>query len=153
MNNQSGITLIEVLLTIGLIGLIGAALVRLGSTALTASDAGRARAVATQLADEGLEAARAKRDQAGSSFFGMSAGNYSYDRGGSGNLEVINTACDPTAFSPHADCAVPNHDGFYRVISIAFPSSDKANVISYVFWNQDGTWSKVVNSTVLTQWR
>lgn len=156
---ETGLSLIEILLTIGLVGLVGAALIRLGTTALTASDAGRQRAVATQLADEALEAARAWRDGGGGDFFAAGDGLRAYEDNGSAPINSADfpaTTCNPDegALDLNSTCDVIVGDAtFYRVIDFTYPDALRANLTAYVFWNQQGTWTKVVSSTVLTQWR
>lgn len=148
----AGLTLIEILLVVGLIGLVGAALVRLGTTALTASDAGRARAVATQLADEALELVRAMRDSNSSDFFADSFIGTSEEEKCYRVSDWGGFSC-PTSLSSPASEAEVVQVSFKRYVKLKRLEPDKVKVTAYVFWNQEGTWARVVLSTILTRWR
>ncbi len=162
-------SLIEVLIVVGVLGIIGAALIRLGTTSLTTSDSGRQRAVATQLADEALEALRAFRDTNTIEFFCLQPSYRSYSDTGDSQMDGSDfpeTDCgtDRATFDPNVanGCQVTGNGDFYRVIGIATPNgvpscpdspSTRVDVAVHVFWNQKGTWSEVTTASTLTHWR
>jgi len=151
----AGFTLIEILLAVGLILVIAAAMVQLGLTAMTTSDASRMRSIAIQLVDGALETARFERDDDPAGFFNLS-GNRAIN---SAN-QFVATTCDPSSFSvpaPGDACVVTMSVGgasvdFYRVVNFSGGANSK-EVTAYVFWDNRGNFSSVSNSTILTRWR
>ncbi|NTV31169.1 hypothetical protein HGA91_04310 [candidate division WWE3 bacterium] len=158
--NNTGISLIEIVIAAGLLLLVGAALVQLGISSLRTADSSRTRAIALQLADESLEISRYIRDNDPNTFFTLS-GNYSIN---TTTDAFTSSNCNPTStpFSPPASnsCEVSmSLSGapitFWRVVNIRNTTglTNAKDVTAYVFWNNEGTYSNVSTSTILTRWK
>lgn len=146
LTSQRGVTLIEVLLAVVLIGVLSAALIQLGITALKGANTGKMRSVAVELTKEALEAARAARDQNSNSFFSLTSGYYNYN--GTSFSRVSGTA--PTM--PDANYAVSGHANYYRVIQFT-ATANRMDVTVTTYWQEGGSYNSLDMATVLTKWR
>jgi Tfp pilus assembly protein PilV len=158
LKDNKGLSLIEILIAVGLLLIVVAALMRLGITTLNTSDASRMRAIAQQLADESLDYARYYRDNNPGAFFDSGfTGNYTIDT--SGDFVDTGLSCDPASVSTiDQNCKTTvevNNSSIdvYRVVSVSGNVNTK-EVTAYVFWGKDGPgFSSVQTGTVLTRWR
>ncbi|MBM4401768.1 MAG: prepilin-type N-terminal cleavage/methylation domain-containing protein [Candidatus Cloacimonetes bacterium] len=146
---QRGVTLIEVLLAVVLIGILSAALIQLGITALKGANAGKMRSVAVELTKQGLEAARAKRDENSSAFFAQSDGFYRYT--GSAFEPISGT--EPVMPADKDPYAVTGFTNYYRVIHFETTATDTITVTVKTYWQEGGSYNSVDMATVLTKWR
>ncbi len=164
--NNDGMSLIEVLIAVGLLVVVGAAMVQLGVVALTTSDASRVRSIALQLADESIEIARSVRDNDSASFFALTSlalgqKYFALPKGSTTFTPVLASRCDPTSTPPkvHADCTLSGiavgsgTQDFYRIISLNPISDDRFELTAYVLWNNKGELSHVSTGTILTRWK
>ena len=124
--SERGQTLIEVVTSLGLILIVATALVGLGVVALKTSSSSRNRTVAAKLARQGMEMARAVRDQ--------------------GGLDEVNKTNLP------ADGATVGGVVFPRSWTITGDSSKKTIVVR-VEWTESGGTKSVSISSFLTNWR
>jgi prepilin-type N-terminal cleavage/methylation domain-containing protein len=139
MNNflriKKGFSLIEVILSVSLLGLIA---VSFGSVLVYNQQGSRIagdRSRAALLAEEGLEAVRNIRD---AGFSGIVAGTYSLTS--TGNKWGLSTTYPETI------------DIFRRKIDITDLSADRKRVVSTVGWTDNGNYREVVETTYLNNW-
>lgn len=139
MKHQSGQTLAEVVVAIGVIVLLVTGLIVGTSVTLKASQYSKARSQAVQYAQEGVELARSLRDSSWTSFFALAGTSQCLDKNG------VRTPMS-------GNCPV-NIDNIYTR-QVTFMWSDprmKLDVV--VSWIDGNKTYTVPISTYLTQWR
>ena len=147
--NQHGVTLIEVLLAVVLIGILSAALIQLGITALKGANTGKMRSVAVELTKQAIEQSRAVRDQNSETFFSTYNGFYSLDAGIFFGPQSITSRDDVKGngtFSPNG------YSTYFRVIEFSSGITQK-DVIVTTYWQEGSSYNYVDMATVLTKWR
>lgn len=149
--NQKGLTLIEILLTVALIGLVAAALGQLSVVSIKTADAARSRTTANELAKQATELARSQRDSNPTAFFALS-GYYLVD--GSNNFAPQGSACG-TPPCPNFQVPGAAYQTFYREVKIDqnTPSTNQSTVTVKVFYQQRGVYDSIVLQTILSNWR
>lgn len=128
--SQKGQTLVEVLAGLGLILIVVTALIGMGVIALKTSSSARNRTIAVKLANEGMEMARAVRDQQG------------FDLLVSIPAQGVDVDGDGT-------------DDFTRetVVSVDPLDSGKKLVVVTVSWAESSGTKSVSVTSYLTDWR
>lgn len=151
ISSQNGLTLIEILLMVTLIGLVALALGQLSVVSVKSADAARSRLTANELARQALELARGQRDSNTSTFFTLN-GYYSIDA--SNNFAPQSSAC---GVPPCLVYQVPGvaYQTFYREVKIDqnTPSANKSTIIVKVYYQQRGVYDNIVLQTILSNWR
>lgn len=149
--NQKGLTLIEILLMVALIGLVAGALGQLSAVSIKTSDAARLRTTTNELARQATELARSQRDSNPAAFFALD-GYYSVDAGNSFVLQTSACGTHPCAVYQVPGTAYQN---FYREVRIQknIPSANKSTVTVKVYYSLRGVYDNVVIQTILTNWR
>ena len=104
------------------------------------------RSVAVGLTKQGLEAARAARDQGSDSFFSLTSGYYNYNGTSFGRI----SGTVPTM--PDNNYAVSGHVNYYRVIQFT-ASAVRMDVTVTTYWQEGSSYNYVDMATVLTKWR
>lgn len=132
----AGQSLIESVVTLGVVILLVAGLI-VGTTAsLRYAENSRARTVATQYAQEGLELARTERDKGWAAF----ARNGSFCVGSSGAI--------PTSPCTKLDVR------FSRTLIYAYDVANQQVIVqSVVSWVEGGTEKNITLQTTLTNWK
>jgi len=134
--NQAGFSLVEVMLSVAVFALIATVLVGAVIYARESANVAGQRTRATFLAQEGVEAVRAIRDQ---DFTTLAAGTYG-----------LNVVAGRWALVPTPDVT----DGFTRSVAISVQSETAMQITVTVNWNQTlqrtGTIARTEN---LTDWR
>lgn len=149
LTSTRGVTLIEVLLAVVLIGILSAALIQLGITALKGANTGKMRSVAVEFTKEGLEAARAARDQDSETFFNFADGYYKYD---GVSFTKLNEPANPPTM-PDNNYAVSGFTSYYRVIHFETTATNTITVTVKTYWQEGSSYNYVDMATVLTKWR
>lgn len=145
MKKNAGLTLVEIILSVTLLGLIGTALTALGITALRTADATRRRSIAAEYSKEALEAVRSIRDQQGWQNFAANLGNFCLDNT-SGRFFLISAGGSPC----------PAVSGYTRTITISNvspPNSNQRKVLIVTSYDERGAQMNVSLNTLLTNWR
>lgn len=148
-SQDTGVTLIEVLLAVVLIGVLSAALIQLGITALKGANTGKMRSVAVELTKEGIEKARVERDQNSETFFASYNGFYSLDGGIFFGPQAITSRDDVKGngtFSPNG------YPTYFRVIEFSSGTTQKTVTVT-TYWQEGSSYNYVDMATVLTKWR
>ncbi len=156
--NDKGLSLIEILIAIGLMLVVVAALTKLAVTTLNTSDASRIRSVAQEYADAGIDFVRFYRDTNSAEFFALGNGDYQKNPSGDG-LEPSQCSIDSGTMKEGCEIqgVVINNATvhLYQVFRISGDATRK-EVTVYVLWNNGSSasgYSKVETGTILTKWR
>lgn len=145
IKNNSGLTLIEVILSVTLLGLIGTALATLGITALRTADAARRRSVAAEYSKEALEAVRSIRDQQGWQTFDDNLGDF-----------CLENATGRFNLRSDGDSRCRTLAGYSQKITIAetTPTSpNRRKVLVTTSYDERGVLMEVLLDSLLTNWR
>lgn len=138
---QLGFSLVEVLLAVALLGIFSVILISGFITGQENSALAVARVQATQLAHEGLAAARSIRDN---SFSALTVADHGIVVGGSGAWD----------FSGTSDATVLDGRTFTRQVAVTNVSTDLQQVVSTVTWAQNLQRNGSVSlTTYLSNWQ
>lgn len=145
---ETGLTLIETAVGIGLLLLIGGALVTLGLQALSAANSAKLKNQATLYAQEGLELVRRTRDTQDNFFAGF-CGSY---------IVNLGSDCDNLGLCLKfgLEERLPSDETagvFTRNILLDSCSNDRSEVTVTVSWQEKGQARSVVVKTILTNWQ
>ena len=137
---QKGFTLIEVLVSVVILGLVGTALFALTITAVTGSGWASKRSMGMQYAKEGIEGVRSFRDQNGWPALSPLSGTYYLKRQSSGFTLTTNAA----------DGNLGN--GLTRTAVLSTVNSTQKKVKVDVSYTENGQPRSVTLVTYLTDW-
>lgn len=148
VNYQSGQTLVEVIVAIGVVVLLVTGLIVSTSVTLKASQYGKMRSLGTQYANEAVEAARNLRDSGWSTFF-TTYGGFSWCLNKAGEWsKMVGASC------------IPNIDSYYtRVVTFTWhddpliSNDERMQVDVAVTWVDGAKTYSATLSTYLTQWK
>lgn len=155
--NQKGLTLIEILLMVALIGLVAAALGQLSVVSIKTADAARSRTTANELAKQATELARSQRDSDPTNFFSLNG--YYLIREDNSFEPQSNAACinPPDCSDLRSEYRVPGtaYQTFYREVRIQkdLPTAGQSTVTATVYYQQRGIYDKIILQTKLSNWR
>lgn len=130
-----GVTIVEAVVAIAVFALIASVAYRTYTAANFLAERADQKSEALWLAEEGIEATRAIRNQ---NFSTLTAGN-----------KGIALSGNAWTFSGTSDMA----NGFLRTIAIGVIDADTRSATSTVSWSDRGATSTVSLSTILTNWR
>lgn len=161
-NRQSGVSLIEVVLAVGLLFVVVAALVRLGISTLNTSDTSRIRAITLQHANEVLDYARWLRDDGSTNIFNYN-GYYYWDRNPVNPPTALATCDLVPAVVVDSECQFNiNVNGanveVWQIIEFdpsqlhGSPTNNSTEVKVTILWDNRGNYSRVETSSILTDW-
>lgn len=138
---QSGQTLVEVIVAIGVVVLLVMGLIVSTSVSLKASQYGKMRSLGTQYANEAIEVARNLRDSGWSTFL-VDYGGFSWCLNKAGEWsKMVGASC------------MPNIDSIYaRVVTFTW-NDPRMNVDVSVSWVDGAKTYSATLSTYLTQWK
>ncbi len=139
---KQGLSLIEVVIGVGLMGVIMVALVSAVSVSLRNSQVSQNRSRATKYMTEGIEAVRSIRDRDKSVFFALSTAAYylNYDTSGLQPIWKLQT-------SPKTTPAL----GFTRTIQLERLSATEMRVTVTIGWQQGSAPYSTKSTTTFTQ--
>ncbi len=130
-NHNRGMSIIEVAVAIAFIMLAGTALMTMALTASAAVISARYKTMATKIAQEQIEAYRAKRNEIG------------WDQ-----LILTPTVNPCPAVTPAVTPPI-----FTRTVCIIQPNTDTRQIDVSVTWNERGKPQQVIQSTKLNRWQ
>lgn len=157
-------SLVEVVVAMGVLTLVGVALVTLVLQAVFAANSAKLRAMAIKYADEGMEVVRAVRGQQTNwaSFVTSCASNPATNywvTGGSGffNCSGILAPCTPAppdlcSSSQHVATTLPG-SLFIRTVNFVASGADTVNVTVLVTWKDRGANREVRLRTQFSRWQ
>jgi Tfp pilus assembly protein PilV len=161
---NSGMSLVEVVVAMGVLTLVGVALVTLVLQAVFAANSAKLRAMAIKYADEGMEVARAVRGQQTNwatfvtSCASSPATNY-WVKGNSG-FNCDNGILDDCTPSPPDLCSASQHVAttlpgslFIRTVNFQANGADTVNVTVLVTWKDRGQGREVRLKTQFSRWQ
>jgi type II secretory pathway pseudopilin PulG len=139
---NSGASLLEVIIAIGLVSVILMSLVSLSTKSVSNSTVSREKNQATRFTQETIEWLRQERDQSWTTF--------------SDNVNRSNTWC-----LPENDWDIPGacsgqviaNTGFEREVSFNRPRADTIEVTVVTQWTESGNIHESRSATILTKWQ
>lgn len=141
---QSGQTLVEAIIAIGVVVLLVTGLIAGTTASLKTSQSGRSRDQAVKLAEEGVEYARLLRDQSWSTLSSYS-GMYCYDA--SAQIPLVATS------TSSCDTKKTTADTVYTRLMTFSGSGNSKTVVSTVSFVENAKIQSVTLTTLLTQWK
>lgn len=151
--NKKGVTLIEVLLSVGIILIVGSAIVTLTSSNLLTSNNNRNRTRALSYTREAIEGVRAVRDSGNLSFQDSIPRFFVWQDTGNLSTSLVLRGTTPPLI-PDANFQIDT-TGFYRVIEISLydPGNfDKVLVKVTTYYRDKNVYRAVEAVSYLTNW-
>lgn len=145
MSKNSGASLLEVIIAIGLVSVILMSLVSLSTKSVSNSTVSREKNQATRYTQETIEWIRQQRDESWSTL--------------SGYVDANSTWCMPenSWVSPSSPGACTNQKiidtNFEREITFSRPQADTIEVTVITQWTESGNVHESRSATILTKWQ
>ncbi|MCA9390203.1 hypothetical protein KC571_02260 [candidate division WWE3 bacterium] len=152
LNNKSGISLVEILLSVGILLVIGTVIINVGSSTLLSSNTNRNRTRALYYTQQAIEQVRLIRDANSQDIFTM----YGYYNLDSSVPQLVAVTITHPPANPVSTAFLIDPDGFYRMIEINdYNVSDPTRKIIMVTtaYRDKNDYKTVTASTYLTDWQ
>lgn len=144
---KNGFTLVEVLVSVVMLGLVGTALFALTITAVTGSGWASTRSMAAQYAKEGTEGVRSYRDLNGWLSVASLNGVYCLSRTGADNrFNLTLQSANP------ALCAISGTN-LTRTVTVSAVNPNQKKFIINVAYTENGQARNVILVTYLSDWK
>ena len=148
-NRQKGTTLLEVIFTIVVIGMVLGALITAVNYGLSNAQYARNKALATKYGQEAIEWLRAQRNLDWYDFSGRACSS-----GPCTPYCLVDFSVWPGQAACSAGMVINDQfDSFHREVTLEQDGVDKVNVQMRVFWQQGNRDSEIKLNTYLTRWQ